>query len=68
VLDPHANAEFRRRLTALQSEIEAAFAAHDDARAIALESERDRLIAELRRATWSRRPLTPLQRQRRASA
>jgi len=51
VLDPQAKAEFRRRLTALESEIEAAFAAHDDARAITLESERDRLIAELRRTT-----------------
>ena len=48
VLDPHANAEFRRRLTALESEIEAAFAAHDDP---TRNRAGVRLIAEQRRAT-----------------
>jgi tetratricopeptide (TPR) repeat protein len=51
VLDPQAKAEYRRRLATLETEIEARLAAHQDARALQLEAERDGLIAELRRTT-----------------
>ena len=51
VLDPQAKAEYRRRLGTLEAEIEARLAAHQEERALQLESERDGLIAELRRAT-----------------
>jgi hypothetical protein len=51
VLDPQAKAEYRRRLAMLETEIEATLAAHQDARALQLEAERDGVIAELRRAT-----------------
>jgi hypothetical protein len=51
VLDPQAKAEYRRRLATLETEIEASLATHQDERALQLESERDGLIAELRRTT-----------------
>ncbi len=51
VLDPQAKAEYRQRLATLETEIEARLAAHQDERALQLESERDGLIAELRRTT-----------------
>src|SRR5207302_9539449 len=51
VLDPQARAEYRRRLATLETEIEASLAAQQDERARQLESERDGLLAELRRAT-----------------
>ena len=51
VRDPQAKAEYRRRLGTLETEIEARLAAHQDECALQLESERNGLIAELRRAT-----------------
>jgi len=50
-LDEHARQEFRRRLTEIDGEIEAAQAAAQEARAAGLERERDVLLEELRAAT-----------------
>jgi hypothetical protein len=50
-LDEHARQEFRRRLTEIDGEIEAAQVAAQEARAAGLERERDRLLEELRAAT-----------------
>ncbi len=50
-LDEHARQEFRRRLTEIDEEIEAAQAAVQEARVAGLERERDALLEELRAAT-----------------
>jgi hypothetical protein len=50
VLDEAAKRAYRRRLDVLEQEIEAALARGTDERAVALEAERDALIAELRTA------------------
>ncbi|WP_317492908.1 AAA family ATPase [Haloechinothrix sp. LS1_15] len=51
VLDERAKAEYRRRLTELGEAIDQAIARHDDARAAALDEEREALLTELRTAT-----------------
>jgi hypothetical protein len=50
VLGDQAKAAYRQRLVSLETAIEEASAVGDDTHALALESERDSLIAELRRA------------------
>ncbi len=51
VLDPRARAEFRRRITDLNEEFAEAQAHHDLGRVGRVESEREALLDELRRAT-----------------
>jgi hypothetical protein len=51
VIDEQAKAAYRQRLVSLATAIEEALEVGDDARAQALDAERDSLIAELRRAT-----------------
>jgi hypothetical protein len=51
VLDERAGREYRRRLDEIEDEQEAADRAGDQAAAARLEEERQRLVAELRRAT-----------------
>jgi hypothetical protein len=50
VLDATARAAYRRRLTTLDSELDAAAVRGDDARAAALDEEREALLRELRAA------------------
>ena len=51
MLDAQARAEFRRRITDLDKDFAEAQSDHDLARAERVESEREALLAELRRAT-----------------
>ncbi len=50
MLDPRARAEFRRRITDLDEDLTEAQAHHDLGRVERLESEREALLDELRRA------------------
>lgn len=51
VMDERAKQEYRRHLTQLDADIDSAIARSDTARAVELESERQALLDELRRAT-----------------
>jgi AAA ATPase domain len=68
ILDARAKAEYRRRLTELEEELEEAHSFGDDERAARAEEERDLLVAELSRALGlrgrSRRAASPSERAR----
>jgi tetratricopeptide (TPR) repeat protein len=51
VLDTQAKLEYARRIQLIEAETDDALSVHDDARATALDREREQLIDELRRAT-----------------